>query len=140
MFLFFRKLDGFIAEYHSLATMLAIDHYLCQNIQLFNEKIYITGTLAFPKDSPLTSLMSLALGELKSENAYVVSQEKWLSIVGTCLGPELTANAFTLEYAGGMVVMVAVILLISLVVLSAETLYSKVRVSRSSIFEINPLG
>lgn len=135
--LFFRELDGFVAEYHSIAPALGMNRKFCESIEMFQEKFHIMNTLATQKGSELTTIISTALRDLRVTNGYKSSQEKWLDAPArACRGPELAAYAFTLEYAGGMVIMVSIVLLIALVVACAETIYTCVRSAHR--FEINP--
>lgn len=136
-FFHFRELDGFIAEYHSIAPTLGKHRKFCENIELFHEKFHITNSFATKKGSELNTIVSIALRELRVTNDYKSSQKKWLEAPAlACRGPEIAANAFTLEYAGGMVIMVSIVLLIALVVACAETIYTCIRSAHR--FEINP--
>ena len=92
------------------------------------------NSFATKKDSPLTEIISEGLRKVKALNRNLeLIQEKWLK---PCQGPTLSAYAFSLEYAGGLVISVSIFTLIAIVLLLIESIYCYLR--GMNIFVINP--
>ena len=115
-----RELDGFISETLSLSSFLNKAWWYCENIIIHEDKMVVPNSLATKKGSRLNAIVSQAIREVKVHNGFQRLVDKWFHVC-----PPISANffSFTAEYAGGLVVVVALFVVISVIVLSAETLY-----------------
>ncbi|XP_066929820.1 probable glutamate receptor [Clytia hemisphaerica] len=114
------ELDAFIEEYYPLSVQQSKKREYCENIIIKQEELVIPNAFGTQRKSPLTHIFSKAIRDLKDKKFVEILFEKWIK---TCSETELKAFQFEFEYAGGMVILVGIFLLIALVVFILETIY-----------------
>ncbi|XP_066929831.1 glutamate receptor ionotropic, NMDA 2C-like [Clytia hemisphaerica] len=116
------QLDAFIAEYSGLSTMQGTSPSYCEKIILKEESFATPGSFATQRNSHLNQIFSKAIRHLKDTGVISQLLDKWMK---TCPHDSDAPKAFQFEfeYAGGMVILVGIFLLIALVVFILETIY-----------------
>ena len=120
LFLSFRELDGFIEDAWYIGIELSKKSDYCDKIVIKHDTLAVAPAFGIRKNYKLANMFSKAIRALKNKNIFQQIDDKW---VKKCPAAKPKAFQFEFEYAGGMVILVGIFLLIALVVFILETIY-----------------
>ncbi|XP_066929821.1 glutamate receptor ionotropic, NMDA 3A-like [Clytia hemisphaerica] len=118
--LYNEELDGFIEDAWYIGIELSKRSEFCDKIVIKHDTLAVAPAFGIRKDYKLANMFSKEIRALKNKNIFQQIDDKW---VKKCPATKPKAFQFEFEYAGGMVILVGIFLLIALVVFILETIY-----------------